>query len=232
MLPKKYLIFGLALISIGAYGLQTESLSVSANTVSALSSVPVGTEIAVDLPDAVLTSSEQPSDASVERAVPIADSTVAPLRIQQAPTPIAKPTRLVIPSINLDNRVIPVGVNSKGEMDVPDGKTKDIGWYKGGPRPGERGSAVLDAHVYAAFADLRYVKVGDEIIVEMENGRSVRFIVEESTVYKLGDLSPQLLFNRNDKKRLNLITCAGKPTADGSTYTHRLVVYAVYAGDL
>jgi hypothetical protein len=34
------------------------------------------------------------------------------------------------------------------------------------------------------------------------------------------------IFNRNDAARLNLITCHGQLTADRSTYTHRLVVYA------
>src|SRR5947208_1526342 len=40
------------------------------------------------------------------------------------------PARLIIPSIGLDDSVLEVGLNAKGEMDVPDGKTKNVGWYK------------------------------------------------------------------------------------------------------
>jgi sortase (surface protein transpeptidase) len=145
------------------------------------------------------------------------------------PPPSENPARLSIPSIGLSTRIIPVGVNKKGEMDVPDGSTMDVGWYRGGPRPGQIGSSVLDAHVYAAFRNLRYVKVGEEIIVESAQGTKLRFVVEDSRVYELSELTPQMLFGQNDGRRLHLITCAGKPVGD--TYSHRLVVYARYVGE-
>lgn len=137
-----------------------------------------------------------------------------------------RPIRLIIPSIGLDAPVKDVGVNEIGEMDVPDGSSNQVGWYASGTVPGDVGSAVMDAHVFAAFAKLRYVKTGSDIYVIMKSGKKRHFIVRESLVYRLGQLSPDLLFNRTDARRLNLITCAGSPTVDGSTYDHRLVVYA------
>lgn len=142
----------------------------------------------------------------------------------------ARPVRLVIPSVQIDTRVINVGVNRKGEMDVPDGNTNDVGWLKQGTLPGDVGSAVLDAHVYAAFEDLRYVKVGEDIYVYNAAGEKLHFIVEASTVYKLSELEPKYLFDRKDARRLNLITCAGTFQPSWDTYTHRLVVYAIFAG--
>src|SRR3989338_10251998 len=44
----------------------------------------------------------------------------------------AEPVRLIIPSINIDSPVVGVGINEKGEMDVPDGSTDRVGWYKYG----------------------------------------------------------------------------------------------------
>ncbi len=137
----------------------------------------------------------------------------------------AQPVRLIIPSIGLSAPVQSVGINDKGEMEVPDGSLPDVGWYKHGTIPGNVGSAVIDAHVYAAFEKLRYVKVGSEVIVENANGERLTFVVNDSRVYQLGELTSGMLFGRKDARRLNLITCAGEQTADGSTYTHRLVVY-------
>lgn len=117
-------------------------------------------------------------------------------------------------------------------MDVPSGETSDIGWYQGGPKPGQHGSAVLDAHVFAAFGELDELEVGEHVYVATETGSKLKFEVIETTVYKLSDLSPKQLFQKNDARRLNLITCAGKPTADGSTYTHRLVVYTKLIGEV
>lgn len=141
----------------------------------------------------------------------------------------SRPVRLIIPSIGLDAMIESLGLNDKGEMDVPDGSSPNVGWYKGGPIPGNMGSAVIDAHVYAAFENLRYLKVGSDVIVENARGERLRFVVDDSRVYELGELSSGMLFGRKDARRLNLITCAGQPTADGSTYTHRLVVYTKLA---
>ena len=144
-------------------------------------------------------------------------------QVASAPT---LPIHLSIPSIALDDKVIKVGVNAKGEMDVPPGNTKDIGWYGGGTLPGTIGSAVLDAHVFAAFSKLKNIKVGGDIYIETDSGQKLHFVVSEMKTYALKDVPADVLFNRADTERLNLITCTGKLTADRSTYDQRLVIYA------
>lgn len=143
-------------------------------------------------------------------------------------TPDQYPVRLIIPSINLNAPIEPVGVNAKGEMDVPSGSTNDIGWYKGGPMPGSYGSAVLDAHVFAALKDLRYVKVGDPVYVLTKGGTRLRFVVKESTVFTLSEITSDILFGRSGGKWLNIITCAGTYIASQGTYDHRLVDFALF----
>src|SRR5437660_6268168 len=48
----------------------------------------------------------------------------------------------------------------------------------------------------------------------------LHFVVNDSRVYRLGELTPRMLFARYDARRLNLITCAGEPTADGRSEEH------------
>lgn len=56
------------------------------------------------------------------------------------------PTRLLIPSIDVDAGLMGLGLQPDGSLEVPpDGAT--AGWYTGAPTPGEIGPAVLVAHV-------------------------------------------------------------------------------------
>ncbi len=148
----------------------------------------------------------------------------------EVPAQAAKyPVKLSIPSIKFSNPIVNVGTNARGEMDVPSGTTQNVGWYAPGVVPGAPGSAVIGAHVFAAFKNLDRVKPGDEIYVTMDNGEKRRFVVTLAKTYLLSDMSADGLFNRAGGRYLHLITCAGEPTADGSTYTHRRVVYATLA---
>lgn len=169
------------------------------------------------------------TNAAVTAVVELPVATTTPIKVAETepePTAIMSNT-LRIPSIKFKSLVIPVGLNAKGEMDVPDGESNNVGWYKYGPEPGEVGSAVLDAHVYAAFENLKDVAVGDSIYVTNADGDELHFVVEETTTTRLEETSAARLFERTDKARLNLITCAGTYIASKGTYDHRLIVYAV-----
>lgn len=144
---------------------------------------------------------------------------------ERLPDPSDNPARLIIPSIKLDTSVIEVGVTANGEMDVPDGKTKNVGWYRYGTIPGDVGSAVMDAHVYAAFKNLRNVKIGDDIYVVNMRGEKLHFRVTDSRVYEFDKLPLEHIFANSDGRHLNFITCARKFIPSLNTYSHRLVVY-------
>lgn len=137
-----------------------------------------------------------------------------------------KPTRLIIPSIGLDVHVEHLGVNAKGEMDVPDGGTDNVGWYRKGTIPGKVGSAVIAAHVFAAFSELNQLSAGSDIYIVTEKNERLHFVVQDAKEYALADVSPAHLFNRKDARRLNLITCAGQFIPSMDTYSRRLIVYA------
>lgn len=154
-----------------------------------------------------------------------------PEAVVEVPAPVReviseRPTRLAIPSIKLNSPVIPVGTLKNGEMAVPSGKTRQVGWFKNGTIPGNVGSAVMDAHVHAAFSKLKYAEVGDEVLVTTETGRSLRYRIINSMIYPKDQLPMETIFADDSGTYLNLITCAGKYIRADKTYTHRLVVYA------
>lgn len=153
---------------------------------------------------------------------------VSEVHAQAAPT---NPAALTIPSIGLFSRIVSVGVNEKGDMDVPSGKTNDVGWYQYGVIPGSHGSAVFAAHVFAAFARLDELRLGDSIVVTDTDGVPHKFIVTEITDYALADLSPRTLFERNDDVGINLITCSGSYVPSIDTYDRRLVVHATLSAE-
>lgn len=139
--------------------------------------------------------------------------------------PARYPARLLIPAVGISSPIIGVGVNAKGEMAVPSGSSNNVGWWKDGTIPGENGTAVLDAHVFAAFQALDQVKIGDNIYVERNDGSKLHFVVVDVETYALNAMTSRMLFGEDGTPRLNLITCAGTLTPDHSTYDHRLVVY-------
>jgi sortase (surface protein transpeptidase) len=136
------------------------------------------------------------------------------------------PVRVIVPAIGLDASIEHMGLNTRGEMAVPDGSGDSVGWYKDGTMPGRTGSAVLAAHVYAAFSRLQYAPVGSDIYIVTRDNSRLHFVVSEKATYGLENLLPELLFNRDDDKRLNLITCAGQYIPTLGTYDQRLVLYA------
>lgn len=139
------------------------------------------------------------------------------------------PARLSIPSVRINSPVIGVGTNEKGEMDVPDGKTNNVGWYQHGVKPGAAGTAVLDAHIYAAFKDLARTKVGDDIYVTAADGTQLHFRVTRVATYALANLAPTTLFAASATRDINLITCAGTYDKAQGTYSHRTIVSATLA---
>lgn len=153
-------------------------------------------------------------------------------------TPVSKPgalpgpQRLVIPLIGVDAPIETVDIASNGDLATPaKNPWTDTGWYVGGPRPGERGSAVIDGHLNrpgnypAVFWRLHELKIGDEVRVVTSAGKILRFRVTAVEYYEPQKAPLQLIFANNSGKYLNLITCAGDWLPSEKQTTLRLVVY-------
>lgn len=139
------------------------------------------------------------------------------------------PVQLIIPAINVDTNIHPLGVTSKGEMEAPE-SIVDVAWFKLGSLPGEIGSAVIAGHFNGkkneagVFFNLDKLKKDDEIIIKDDKGQSLTFIVQQIRLYNPG--YAENIFSSNDKAHLNLITCDGVWDKNKESYSKRLVVLA------
>ncbi len=144
--------------------------------------------------------------------------------------PEEQPARLIIPAIEIDAHVQYVGLTAQGDMGVPS-NFSDVGWYKYGTVPGERGSAAVAGHVdnglslAGVFKDLERLKPGDDVYIERKNGERTHFKVEEVKSYPYQEVPLERVFNRDTDAYLNLITCEGAWIKNAKTYDQRLVVY-------
>lgn len=136
---------------------------------------------------------------------------------------------IVIPAINVDTTIQYVGVDSRGDMEVPS-NIVDVGWFKLGSRPGEKGSAVISGHIdgndgeAGVFNNLHKLQMGDKLYIKDDKGATITFVVRESRIYNPG--FAEEVFSTNDNAHLNLITCDGVWDSDKKSYSKRLVVFA------
>jgi len=146
------------------------------------------------------------------------------------------PVRLQIPNIRVDAAIRSVGLTPDGSMGVPK-IPSDAAWYMLGPKPGEKGSAVIAGHVnwwYGAtgvFARLKTLKPGDKIIVQDDQGASTSFIVRKSHAYGIKEDASDVFLSNDGKSHLNLVTCAGVWDRVSKLYSKRLVIFADKVGD-
>ena len=155
----------------------------------------------------------------------------ATLADQPSPPQGPRPLRIRVNAVGIDARIVSVGVQGNGEMQVPD-DISTVGWYRFGSRPGRPGSAVLSGHVDSrlagagAFFRLQDVKPGDVVVVNFSDGsvRSFRAVARRS--FPKARL-PGTLFARRGPAVLALITCGGEYDARTHHYADNVVVYAV-----
>ncbi|MGI5244040.1 class F sortase [Dactylosporangium sp. CA-139066] len=145
----------------------------------------------------------------------------------------AAPTRVVIAAIGVDAPVRRVDVDADGMLQPPSLKEAgDVGWYRRGPTPGERGNAVLVGHVDTAatgpavFYSLGRLKPGDAVSVQREDGSTATFRVDTVRLYDKTAFPAGLVYGPVDGARLQLVTCGGSFDRQTSGYRGNTVVTA------
>ncbi|NNF56480.1 MAG: class F sortase [Acidimicrobiales bacterium] len=122
------------------------------------------------------------------------------------------PVRISVPRLGIDGPIIPVGIATDRQLDVPAALT--AGWYRHSALPGGAGAAVIAAHVdYAGkpglFFDLRLTDVGDEIVLESPDGTLRTYRVTSVQLYDKTELPSTELFRSAGAHGLHLVTCGG-----------------------
>ena len=150
----------------------------------------------------------------------------APESFRPAIGPIL-PSRLRIPSIGVDARVVGVGLLRDGSMDVPD-NLWTTAWLSSSARPGQPGPSVIAGHrgigTPAVFSHLEGVRPGDKIFVSDAAGGELVYEVTGVVSVALGPSAQLDVFGPTATQQLVLITCFGKYSSSTGTYDHRLVV--------
>ena len=174
----------------------------------------------------------------------------AGLDVRAGPVPV--PLQLRIPSLNVDARVLGVGVTPGDAMDAPEGAVGDpvwqeAFWYRGSAVPGVISTALFAGHIdgprgtQAVFGRIDRLRRGDRIIVhDTRSGLDVPFAVTGSTSFSLAQTTEKGVLTQmygvgpvagttpqrsiDGLAHLTLVTCAG--TFRNGTHDHRLVVFA------
>ena len=179
---------------------------------------------------------ESPPPDQVPTAVPSvidpgeAAPTMTTLPVTMAASP---PVRVRIPAIGVDSRLIRLGLEPNGELEVPLGAFP-AGWYTGAPTPGELGPAVIAGHVRwnttpGVFAGLTRLKPGDEVTVRRRDGSAAVFRVSRVARFDKATFPTSVVYGDIDHAGLRLITCGGLDKAQGR-YDANVVVFADLVG--
>ncbi|HEY8471499.1 MAG TPA: class F sortase [Natronosporangium sp.] len=143
------------------------------------------------------------------------------------------PVRIKIPAIGVDAKVIPLGVEADGEVEVPPlPRAMDAGWYKYGPTPGEPGNAVIIGHVDsrklgpAVFFKLGKVRPGDVIDLLREDGSRARFRVDGVETFPKDRFPAALIYGPSQSAGLRVVTCGGRFDKKAESYRDNVVVFA------
>jgi Sortase domain len=145
------------------------------------------------------------------------------------------PTRISIPSLGVQAKIIKVGQAADGSIAAPaTDPAKATGWYRLGPTPGELGTAVIVGHVDthsqpAVFHRLPELRKGKLIEVNREDHRVVTFTVESVEVFPKTSFPADRVFDSTDRARLVLVTCGGAWVGGDIGYSDNVIVFATLA---
>ncbi|WP_433384466.1 class F sortase [Micromonospora sp. KLBMP9576] len=144
----------------------------------------------------------------------------------------AEPVDVRIPAIGVRARVVPVGADAGGRLEVPPLDRPTLaGWYRHGASPGETGNAVLVGHVDSAagpavFFDLGRLRAGDTVRVTRADASIATFAVDAVGSYPKDRFPTDLVYGPSDAPGLRLITCGGRFDRDSGDYVDNVVVFA------
>ncbi|QBI56247.1 class F sortase [Streptomonospora litoralis] len=173
--------------------------------------------------------------ASASAASPGAQSGAAGQGSTQT-LPRSAPSGLKIPAIGVDTeKTVALGTQDNGEIQVPEGN-QTVGWYDGGPTPGEFGPALMGAHVDsesgpALFYKLADLSSGDEVRVPREDGKTAVFSVYSVEQYPKTEFPTRKVYAPTENRaELRLVTCGGTFNEDSGHYRDNIVAYARMTG--
>ena len=143
------------------------------------------------------------------------------------------PLTVSIPAIGVDSKLLDLGLNKDGTLQVPDLNTSadEAAWYKNSVTPGQAGASIIEGHVDsyqgpAVFFRLGALKPGNEIDVTLADGVTAIFRVTGVREYLKADYPANVVYGATDYAALRLITCGGDFDPGTGHYLSSVVVFA------
>jgi sortase (surface protein transpeptidase) len=163
----------------------------------------------------------------------VAPTPAAPTQAVQTPEPTARqprPVRLTIPVLDVTSRLIRLGLQPDGRVEVPQDPLL-AGWYHPGPPPGAHGTAVILGHVDSVdgpgvFYRLGELEPGDRVQVRLDDDSTVTYAVHTVRTYPNADFPAQRVYGGHGRRELNLVTCGGTYDSSRGGYQANVVVNA------
>jgi Sortase domain len=143
------------------------------------------------------------------------------------------PVAVDIPAIGVHAKVLHLGVNPDGTIQVPSLNTQDgqAAWYKYSPTPGQAGTSLIEGHVdsyrgAAVFFRLGALHPGDSIDVRLADGITAVFRVTGVRQYLKSRFPAKTIYGATGFAALHLITCGGIFDYTTRSYLSSTVVFA------
>ena len=145
----------------------------------------------------------------------------------------SEPVSVNIPAIGVTSRLLHLGLNSDGTIQVPSLVTSAslAAWYKYSATPGQIGASVLEGHVDsdhgpAVFYRLGALHPGDLIDVRLADGITAIFRVTGVREYAKSNFPAKDIYGATNYAALRLITCGGVFDYTTGHYLSSTVVFA------
>ena len=199
------------------------------------------TEVAViELPPLREYPPVDPADLALERPPFIQ------IKAFEPPPPVVRVSigpvrRFSIPRLEMDHTLEPLSMSPTGELPTPKDANYRVGWYTDFGVPGDGGNAVFTAHEtwnhqQAPFFRLHRAAPGDEVVLDMADGRRLVYAVFSNVRYDANSIPMNEIIwpSARDSEWITLITCGGRIVYDPVTgfgeYLDRDVVVARRVG--
>ncbi|MET9778328.1 class F sortase [Streptomyces sp. NPDC006367] len=174
----------------------------------------------------------QPASAAASdtRVAEVRDPAAGP-----APLAYAVPDRVMIPAIQVDAPIMPVGLDADGWVGAPPPEDPNLaGWFTGAVSPGEKGTAVVVGHVDnqqgpAVFYGLGALKKGNRVEVSRQDGKTAVFEIYGVEVFENDDFPADRVYASKGAPELRVITCGGDFTEQNG-YEGNVVAFARLTG--
>ncbi len=169
----------------------------------------------------------QPSLAAAGAAGPSAGKARGPSLRRSLPVSVD------IPAIGVSSKLLHLGVNSDGTIQVPSLYTRpgEAAWFKYSATPGQIGASVIEGHLDgyhgpAVFFRLGALRPGNRIDVTLADGITAVFRVTGVRQYRKSSFPAKAVYGATGYATLHLITCGGAFDHATGHYLSSTVVFA------